>query len=146
MLLPNCEKFVDLYLQHLFPIRKYLSHLKLLKLFREAKDRQFFPEHVWEGIMRCSMGKKPCCIILPIYAERKAAKLLIRSVLCVCFVAEPVGVNFIVTELNQLIKHLTGVRYYINAYELSAAAFGETGNINTATEERRVVFRNSVVR
>ncbi|GAU91171.1 hypothetical protein RvY_03479 [Ramazzottius varieornatus] len=108
LLLPNREMFVDIYLQHLFRTRKYVSDVKLLKLFREAKDRQFFPEHVWEGIMRYS-------------------------------IVEPVGPDFITSGLNWLIKELTGVRNYIDAYGLTAAAYGQTEDFNNATEEKKAM-------
>ncbi|XP_055332664.1 transient receptor potential cation channel subfamily M member 2-like [Paramacrobiotus metropolitanus] len=57
LLLPGREAFVDTFLTQKFPVRSYLSHLKLLKLFREARDRQFFPQHVWEGILQFSLAE-----------------------------------------------------------------------------------------
>ncbi|OQV20964.1 putative Transient receptor potential cation channel subfamily M member 6 [Hypsibius exemplaris] len=108
LILPGREKFVDFYLLQQFPVRKYLSHLKLLKLFREAKDRQFFPEHVWEGILRYSL-------------------------------TQPIQPEFIVADLNKLISKLTGIRDYIDVYELSASAFGENTGMDVSTAERKAM-------
>ncbi|XP_055345024.1 transient receptor potential cation channel subfamily M member 2-like [Paramacrobiotus metropolitanus] len=51
LLWKNRERFLEHFMEQDFAIHKYLSHSKLLHLFRRAEDAEFFVTVVWEQLL-----------------------------------------------------------------------------------------------
>ncbi|XP_076076624.1 transient receptor potential cation channel subfamily M member-like 2 isoform X3 [Mytilus galloprovincialis] len=85
------EEFVSLFLDQGFLIHKYLNHKHLKYLFDKAEDSEFFTTVCLEGVL----GKTH---IIP---------------------DQPLPQDFLVNDLNKLVAKLSGIKDFVQPYELS---------------------------
>ncbi|CAF1217287.1 unnamed protein product [Rotaria sordida] len=88
------EAFVDLFLNQNFVLHRYLKSDRLISLFNNAKDKEFFKTTSIDGIL----------------GQRGDDGELKKAFFEKC--------------LNNVVKHLTGINHFFNEHEMDCNAFG----------------------
>ncbi|XP_071134130.1 transient receptor potential cation channel subfamily M member-like 2 [Mytilus edulis] len=104
------EEFVSLFLEQGYQIHKYLNHKNLKYLFERAEDSEFFSTVCLEGIL----GKH---YMIP---------------------DQSLPNDFLINDLNKLVAKLSGIKDFIQPYELSMNS-AELYVLDPAVAERKAV-------
>ncbi|KAL5012942.1 hypothetical protein ScPMuIL_011493 [Solemya velum] len=89
------EEFVTMFLEQGFQVHRYLNHKKLKLLFERAEDQEFFDTICLE----CALGKS-----------------VVRE--------KPLDQDFLSDDINRLMTKLSGIRDFVQPYELSMNSVG----------------------